>query len=74
MKIEIHPRAEADIIRQFRYYLVDPGRARGGISREAVIESVEQLKPHPRMGTRLSARGQNSSWQAQRAPDFKAGK
>ena len=52
MKIEISPRAEADIIRQFRYYLVDQGAPAVAFRfREAVIESVEQLKPHPRMGT-----------------------
>ena len=87
MKTEIYPRAEADIIRQFRYYLVDQDAPAVAFRfREAVIESVEQLKPHPRMGTleaiRIyylevsgpSARGQNSPWQAQRAADFKAGK
>ena len=48
MKIEIYPRAEADIIRQFRYYLVDQDAPAVAFRfREAVIESVEQLKPHP---------------------------
>ena len=52
MKTEIYPRAEADIIRQFRYYLVDQDAPAVAFRfREAVIESVEQLKPHPRMGT-----------------------
>lgn len=52
MKIEIFPRAEADIIRQFRYYLVDRDTPTVAFRfREAVIESVEQLKHHPRMGT-----------------------
>jgi len=52
VKIEIYPRAEADIIRQFRYYLVDQDAPAVALRfREAVIESVEQLKPHPRMGT-----------------------
>lgn len=52
MKIEIYPRAEADIIRQFRYYLVDHDEPAVAFRfREAVIERVEQLKPHPRMGT-----------------------
>ena len=52
MKIEIYPRAEADVIRQFRYYLVDQDAPAVAFRfREAVIESVEQLKPHPRMGT-----------------------
>jgi len=52
VKIEISPRAEADIIRQFRYYLVDldtPGVAFR--FREAAIEIIEQLKSHPRMGS-----------------------
>lgn len=52
MKIEIYPRAEANVIRQFRYYLVDQDAPAVAFRfREAVIESVEQLKPHPRMGT-----------------------
>ena len=52
MKIEIYPRAEADIIRQFRFYLVDQDAPSVAFRfREAVIESLEQLKPHPRMGT-----------------------
>ena len=52
MKIEVYPRAEADIIRQFRYYLVDQDAPSAAFPfREEVIESVEQLKPHPRMGT-----------------------
>ena len=54
MKIEVYPRAEADIIRQFRYYLVDQDAPNVAFHfREAVIESVEQLKPHPKMGTRF---------------------
>lgn len=54
MKIEVYPRAEADIIRQFRYYLVDQDAPNVAFRfREAVIESVEQLKPHPKMGTRF---------------------
>jgi plasmid stabilization system protein ParE len=52
VKIEIYPRAEADITRQFRYYLVDQDAPVVAFRfREAVIESVEQLKSHPRMGT-----------------------
>jgi plasmid stabilization system protein ParE len=52
VKIEISPRAEADIIRQFRYYLVDQDAPATAFRfREAVIESVERLKHHPRMGT-----------------------
>ena len=50
MKIEIFPRAKADIIRQFRYYLVDQDAPLIALRfREAVIESLEQLKPHPRV-------------------------
>jgi toxin ParE1/3/4 len=52
VKIEVFPRAEADIIRQFRYYLVDRDTPLIAFRfREAVIESIEQLKSHPRMGT-----------------------
>jgi len=52
VKVEIYPRAEADIIRQFRYYLVDQDAPAVAFRfREAVIESIEQLKPYPHMGT-----------------------
>ena len=52
MKIEIFPRAEADIIRQFRYYLVEQAAPAVALRfREAAIASVEQLRPNPRMGT-----------------------
>jgi toxin ParE1/3/4 len=52
LKVEIFPRAEADIIRQFRYYLVDQDAPLIALRfREAVIESLEQLKPHPRIGS-----------------------
>ena len=52
MKIEIYPRAEADIIRQFRYYLVDRDAPLTAVRfREAVIVSVKQLHPHPRIGS-----------------------
>lgn len=51
MKIELSPRAEADIIRQFRYCLVDQGVSTTAVRfREAVIESIKQLELHPRMG------------------------
>lgn len=41
MKIEIYPRAEADIIRQFRYFLVEQDMpALAFRFREAVRESV----------------------------------
>ncbi len=43
MKVEIFPRAETDIIRQFRYYLVhEAAPAVAFRFREAVIQSVEQ--------------------------------
>jgi toxin ParE1/3/4 len=52
VKVEFYPRAEADIIRQFRYYLVDQNAPAAAFRfREAVIESVARLKPHPRIGT-----------------------
>ena len=51
MRIEIHPRAKADIIRQFRYYLVDQDASAVAFRfRDAVNESVEQIKPHPHIG------------------------
>ena len=52
MKVEIFPRAQADIIRQFRYYLVDQNAPLIALRfREAVIESLAQLKAHPRIGS-----------------------
>jgi plasmid stabilization system protein ParE len=52
VKVELFPRAEADIIRQFRYYLVDQGSPLVAVRfREAVIESINHLKPHPRIGS-----------------------
>jgi len=51
VKIEIYPRAEADIIGQFRYYLVDRDvPATAFRFREAVKASLEELKLHPRTG------------------------
>jgi toxin ParE1/3/4 len=51
VRIEILPRAGNDIIRQFRYYLVDQDAPAAAFRfREAVIESIDQLKPHPRIG------------------------
>lgn len=51
MRIEILPRAGDDILRQFRYYLVDQDAPAAAFRfREAVIESIDQLKPHPRIG------------------------
>jgi len=52
VKIEIYPRAQSDIIHQFRYYLVEEDAAAAAFRfRDAVQESIQQLKPHPRLGT-----------------------
>jgi toxin ParE1/3/4 len=52
VKVELFPRAEADIVRQFRYYLVDQGAPIIAVRfREAVIASINQLAPHPRIGS-----------------------
>jgi plasmid stabilization system protein ParE len=52
VRVEIFPRAEADIINQFRYYLIDQDAPLVAIRfREAVIECIKQLKPHPRIGS-----------------------
>ena len=57
MRIEILPRAGDDMIRQFRYYLVDQDAAAAAFRfREAVTESIGQLKPHPRIGTPFRGR------------------
>ena len=51
MKVELFPRAEADIIRQFRYYLVERDTPLTAIRfREGVMDSIKQLKAHPRIG------------------------
>lgn len=52
MKIDIFPHAEADIIRQFRFYVVERDAPQTAVRfREAVIESIKQLKPNPRIGS-----------------------
>jgi len=52
VKIEFLPRAEGDIIRQFRYYLVEQEAPMTAMRfREAVIESVKHLQPHPPIGS-----------------------
>ena len=54
MKIELSPRAEADIIRQFRYYLVVQDAPVTAVRfHEAVKDGIRQLKPHPRIGSVL---------------------
>jgi plasmid stabilization system protein ParE len=51
VRIEILPRAGDDIIRQFRFYLVEQDEPATALRfREAVVESIEQLRPHPRIG------------------------
>ena len=51
VKVEVFPRAEADIVHQFPYYLVDQAAPAAVRFREAAIESMEQLRSHPRMGS-----------------------
>jgi toxin ParE1/3/4 len=52
VKIEILPRAEDDIIRQFRYYLVEQDAPRTAVRfREAVRASLHQLQEQPRIGS-----------------------
>lgn len=51
MKIDILPRAEDDIIRQFRYLVDQSAPAVAFRFREAVIDGIEQLKLHPRIGS-----------------------
>ena len=52
MRIEILPRAQDDITRQFRYYLVEQDASATAFRfREAVTESIGQLKPTSRIGT-----------------------
>lgn len=54
MTITLLPRAEADLVRQFRYYLLDRESPRTALRfREAVIKGLNQLKQHPRMGSLL---------------------
>ncbi len=49
MKVELFPKAEADIIRQFRYYLVEQDAPSTAVRfREAVIGSIKQLKSRVR--------------------------
>lgn len=51
MKVEVLPRAEEDIVRQFRYYLVEQDALVAAVRfREAVAESMKLLKKQPRIG------------------------
>jgi plasmid stabilization system protein ParE/Arc/MetJ-type ribon-helix-helix transcriptional regulator len=55
VKVELFPRAEADIIRQFRYYLVDHDAPITAFRfRDAVKQSLDQLKAYPRIGSMFS--------------------
>jgi plasmid stabilization system protein ParE len=52
VRIEIFPRAEADIIRQFRFYLVEQDEPQTAMRfRDAVRECLEHLKPYPHIGS-----------------------
>lgn len=52
MKIELFPRAEADIVRQFRYYLVEQDSPATAIRfRSAVMKTLEGLRRHTRVGS-----------------------
>ena len=52
MKVELLPSAEPDIVRQFRHYLLEQDAPLiAGRFREAVIASINQLKPSPRIGS-----------------------
>ena len=71
MRIEIYPRAEDDIIRQFRYYLVvQDSPAVAFRFREAVIASIKQLGPHPLMGALI--RGAIAGLRSWPVKDFEA--
>lgn len=55
MKVQLSPRAEADLIRQFRYYLVDHDAPTVAVRfRESLIASIEQLRAYPEMGTKFA--------------------
>jgi plasmid stabilization system protein ParE len=50
--VELFPRAEADIIEQFRYYLVDMGDSAAAFRfSEAVKKSLARLKQYPQIGS-----------------------
>ena len=55
MEIEVLPRAEADIIRQFRYYLVEQDAPLTAVRfRQAVIEGIKQVHTHSLIGSIVS--------------------
>jgi len=58
VRLEFQNRAEDDIIRQFRYFLVDQDAPAVAIRfREAVMTSVQQLRAHPLIGTVVQRKG-----------------
>jgi plasmid stabilization system protein ParE len=63
LTVELFPRAEADIIRQFRYYPVDAGDPATSFRfRKAVKGSMDRIKQYPQIGSlcRGSIRGLRS--------------
>lgn len=57
MKVRLSRRAEADVIRQFRYNLADQDAPLVAVRfREAVNESIKQLELYPRL-LPISGRG-----------------
>ncbi|MFN7924529.1 MAG: type II toxin-antitoxin system RelE/ParE family toxin [Bryobacteraceae bacterium] len=51
MKVEVSPKARADIIRQFRYYLVTQEVPHVAVRfRKAVFETIEDLRRNYRIG------------------------
>ena len=54
MKVEFLPRAEDDIVHQFRYYALELDAPQTAIRfREGVRASLNQLKAYPRIGARI---------------------
>jgi plasmid stabilization system protein ParE len=54
VKVELYPQAEDDIVRQFRYYLLEQDAPLVAVRfREAVIETISQIKSQPRIGAML---------------------
>lgn len=56
MKISIAPRADDDIARQFRYYLLQDAPLAALRFRRAVRESLNQLTRHPLIGVSVVCR------------------
>jgi plasmid stabilization system protein ParE len=54
VKVEILPRAEDDIVRQFRYYALEQDAPQVAIRfREGVRASLNQLKAQPLLGAKI---------------------